>query len=218
MTSTAPLVLLDYGHGGLVGGVYVTAGKQYRFEPDGFTVYEGVLNRGIAAELASRLVAAGVEVWDVVADVPITRRVEAADLEARDVSLTERVRRANREHASHPRAVLVSVHCDAAGMSSRGPSQPARGFSVWTSRGQTGSDEVAQRIIGAAKASGYRVRTDRTDGDDDNEADFAVVKQTTCRAVLVECDFFTHRETAGWLASEGGRRSLAGVIAAGLTG
>ncbi|MHA2085935.1 MAG: hypothetical protein ACXABD_19500, partial [Candidatus Thorarchaeota archaeon] len=71
MKDIKPL-LIDYGHGGLIDGVYQTpGGKQYTFtdvDPN-LVLYEGVSNRKTAAALMRLAREAGVPVFDVVADV-----------------------------------------------------------------------------------------------------------------------------------------------------
>jgi len=69
--------LIDAGHGGIKDGKYVTApAKMHRFD-DGFTIYEGVTNRKIAAKLAAMLHDACIDfglVYDEVLDISLTER------------------------------------------------------------------------------------------------------------------------------------------------
>jgi N-acetylmuramoyl-L-alanine amidase len=211
-------VLLDYGHGGLVDGAYPTPGKRYTFTggPVEWTVLEGVLNRRVAARLASLLVAGGVDVHDVVAGRRIQRAVGPGELEQRDTTLGTRTANANAAHRAYGDSVLVSIHANAVGSASRGPSQPARGFSVFTSPGRTGADELAERILVAAKGLGVRVREDRSDGDGDYERDLHITRESIMPAVLVESGFFTNADEARWLTSEEGVETIAQAVARGL--
>lgn len=216
-------VLLDYGHGGLdpSTGAYLTPGaKQYTFtdvEPHLF-IGEGVTNRETAWRLARRLLAAGVRVYDVVAGADLTGEPSFEDLEQHDVSLVDRVRNANRFREG---ALLVSLHSNAVGNAIHGPSQSARGASVWTSRGQTASDHIATTLH-EAFADAFRgepvrmMRGDFADGDVDHEADFYVLAKSKMPAVLGEVLFFTNVDDARFLTSEAGQDCIADAYLAGL--
>jgi len=197
-------LVLDYGHG------VSTPGKRYSFD-GGPEVREYVINRQIAARIMAKLVPA-YEVWDALAG-----RVRIAppfDLVPDDVSLASRVATANRLPVAD--TLFLSIHCDAAGMADHGPGEDARGASVWTAPGQTRSDWVAQSVCDALAAAGLRVRKDRSDGDDDCESPFFVLRETRCPAVLVECGFFTNRVDHAILSSECGQELIANAICAGV--
>jgi len=152
------------------------------------------------------LLNAGVKVADVVAQKEITAQVTWDKLEQKDVSLSQRVRYANR----HKNAVLVSIHSNAIGNSLSGPSLPARGFMAFTTIGKTNSDIVAQSIIDEfKKANIFRVREDLSDKDGDYERDFYMVKQTSMPSVLTENGFFTNIDDARILNSNDGIKKIA---------
>lgn len=172
------LILLDPGHGGLIGGKYVTApAKMYKHE-NGLTIFEGVWNREIVAKLKYALASAGVDVVDVVnsqEDVPLKQRVETANRYAAAVGAKN--------------ALYVSIHANAGG---------GKGFEVYTSKGETMSDPVASKYMEfMAEAFPDRTaRKDTTDGDADKEANFYVLKNTICPAILTESFFMDNLEDA----------------------
>lgn len=206
---TFRIVLLDYGHGGMIEGVYQTAGKQYHFTDQRrpLSIYEGVVNRRIAAKLATMLIP-HVRVFDVVANRELTSEYVAPEtLTQADVSLSQRVANANAQRVD---AVLVSIHANAIGAGIEGPSQSARGASVYTSRGTTGSDAVATSVVDALDSvTPLRVRRDMSDGDADYEADFYVLHRTAMPAILSENGFFTNIDDARFLLSDEGSTLIA---------
>ena len=178
--------LLDNGHGGVIDGLYQTEGKRSPTWPDGSTLYEGEFTRAIVARLAELLTEAGIKY------VVLTPEQE-------DVNLSERIRRAN----GWGHSVLVSVHANAGG---------GQGYEVFTSRGKTASDEMADIFLEAfaEEFPDERMRTDTTDGDLDKEADFAVISRTKMPAVLTECFFMDNEaECRTLLMTKEGRDRIA---------
>jgi N-acetylmuramoyl-L-alanine amidase len=98
-------------------------------------------------------------------------------------------------------ALLISIHCNAAGAD--GKWHNARGFSIWTSRGQTKSDNYAEIIFNEFEKTfpEIPVRSDTSDGDHDYESNFAVL-MCTCPAVLIETLFQDNKEDVELLLSE----------------
>ena len=195
---TFSTIVLDYGHGGLLDGVYQTAGKRYRFtdQPDEVQVLEGVVNRRVAVWLAWLLADAGVAVFDPVANRAYRPGPPSwRDLEQTDVSLSKRVSRAN---ALRGPSLYLSIHSNALSDEVSGPSVAARGTTFWTSPGRTTSDAVATSLHAAFSAcpnltSRIPVRTgDLSDGDIDHEARFCVLEKTTGSAVVGEVGFYTN--------------------------
>ncbi|MCP4501287.1 MAG: N-acetylmuramoyl-L-alanine amidase [Deltaproteobacteria bacterium] len=181
--------IIDNGHGGIVGGKYVTApAKMHTFE-DGFKVYEGVFNRSVVAKLAYMLTTEG---------IPFTLCVP----ENNDVSLTERKRRTNEININKGgNTVFVSVHGNAGG---------GTGFEVFTTRGETKADPIATVFFNELQKEfpGKRMRPDVTDGDVDKEANFTVLM---CKppAVLTENLFFDNRADAELMMSDDGQNRIA---------
>jgi N-acetylmuramoyl-L-alanine amidase len=64
----------------------------------------------------------------------------------------------------------------------------ARGYSVFTTKGETNSDTVAEIIMKqfAVDFPELKVRADKSDGDLDKEEDFTVILKADCPAVLIE--------------------------------
>ena len=185
------LWLMDNGHGGIIDGVYQTAGKRSPVWPDGRQLFEGDFNRDVVARISRLLRREGIAHVDLVP-------------ERQDVPLSERVRRANAfagDGGLDP--ILVSVHANAGG---------GTGWEIYTSRGQTKSDAVASVFARYAEENLLRfpIRADYTDGDVDKEAGFTILSHTTMPAVLTE-NLFMDRLTPDceFLLSERGRRRIA---------
>lgn len=190
-------VILDFGHGGITEeGLYTTApDKMYSF-PDGFTIYEGQINRLIGYKLTVLFNKYKIE-YDIVSE-PVV-----------DTPLRDRVRRADSIFALNKDAWYLSIHSNAGG---------GRGFEIWTSRGQTKSDLIADifanQYIKHFPEKPYR--KDSSDGDYDKEAGFYVLRKTDCPAILVENLFFDNREEAEYLASVSGQQAIANCLMDGV--
>lgn len=218
------VLLYDYGHGGEIDGEYQTAGKQYHHTDASpvVSLYEGIVQRQIAVRVFRRLLAAGVRVVDVVARCEWSTTPRCwRDLEQADVPLGQRTRYANH----HPGGLLLSGHSNAIdnGLAdtSRGPSLRPTGIDVYTSRGQTGADQVATTIYNAlaetAPAAGMPMRRGQwADGDVDYEAGFWMLRRTVMAAVLCELGFHTSLSDTRVLLSEQGQEALAAGLVAGV--
>lgn len=193
--------LLDNGHGGVVNGVYTTCPnydasnpstfKKMYVHPDGTKIYEGEFNRLVVNRIAKKLKNKGI---DYTVLVP----------EKEDVSLKERVRRANSHYAIDRSCVFISIHGNAF-------NTKAHGLEVFTSVGQTKSDAIAERFINEAETMfpNKAIRVDLTDGDKDKEANFYVLRKTNCPAILTENFFFDNLEEAKFMLSEEGLEKIA---------
>lgn len=181
--------LLDAGHGGMVNGHYSTAPAKMHIYSDGLTYYEGVVNRLITNFLAALLKKAGID----------HRLIHDGE---DDDSLPVRVSRADAEYAKDKRCIFLSIHSNAGG---------GAGNEIYTSKGQTKSDKIANIFCEVYKKhfSEFRFRADQVDGDADKEADFYVLRKTDCPAVLVENLFFDNRKEAEFLLSEQGQKRFA---------
>lgn len=180
------VILIDNGHGSN------TKGKR---SPDG-RILEYKYVREIAAAVQRELVAKG---YDARILVP----------ESTDISLTERARRANFVCAQEGsmNVILISIHCNAAG---NGPWMKARGWSAFTSRGQTRADIVANYLYAEAERqfAGLQIRKDMSDGDPDWEEGFYILRKTVCPAVLTENFFQDNKEDVEYLLSPEGRAAI----------
>lgn len=186
-------IILSAGHGGLdpVTGEYhcLKGGKSYQhkdgnyYHGDGW-VYEGVLNREYCHQIESHAKAAGFKVAYV-------------SHEYLDVHLRER---ANKGNEIAGKCVYLPVHFNAS------PNHDARGFEMFTTRGQNNSDELAEIIWGKMMTlkrafPELLLRSDITDGDHDKEADFTEIKVTKHIAVYLEVLFFDSEDDIKLIAN-----------------
>lgn len=120
------------------------------------------------------------------------------------VSLEKRCEMSN-DWGAH---LMLSIHANAF-------SNPmAHGYEVWTSVGQTVSDPIAERIFNSIGGAFPQLtpRFDKTDGDSDKEAGFAVLTGTRDAAVLVEVAFISNAIEERWLRDIGWCLRMAGAI------
>ena len=180
-------IFIDNGHG------LMTAGKR---SPDG-QFREAFYNREIAKRVVADLVDRG---YDAELLVP----------EDDDISLEERVRRVNTACFLLGKAnvILVSIHVNAAGNGSKWLN--ATGWSVYTCKGQTESDKLAECLCQAAIKNflGRRIRTDISDGDMDWEEGFYILRKSLCVAVLTENFFMDSRSDLEYLQSRAGKQAV----------
>lgn len=216
--TTRPMVIVDYGHGGVDRGQYRTPGKQYTYN-DGFWIGEGIVNRMIAARFMGRLCDRGLAVYDCVAGRVVLGRPTWLELEQTDVPLAMRVAAANSVQSVNG-SPLVSIHANAIGNASTGAGHAPRGMVLYTSPGETQSDSLATFIREAVAddPSGLvkLFPPDLSDGDIDYERRFTMLTKTVGPAVLVESSFFTNREDANMLISRRGQRAIAAGLVAGV--
>jgi N-acetylmuramoyl-L-alanine amidase len=197
-------VILDYGHGGMIDGDYQTAGKQYHFtSPEEFSFYEGVFNRGVASKLATLLLNAGIEVYDAVEGAFMTEHLPANALEQTDVPLSTRVRNANRANKAG-KTLYLSIHSNALGTSSTGPSMNVRGASVFVYRNYGVTGELAATML-----SEYTNNTQLRARKIVENKRFYVLRKTSMPAVLTENGFFVNIDDAKYLSSECGQWDIA---------
>lgn len=152
--------------------------------------------------------------------------------EEKDISLSSRVVRINNycKKYGSGNCVMVSTHANAAGGSGKWLS--ARGWSIWTTRGQNNSDKLATCIYDAAAEligkdevyiSGFKdekiqkpIRVDYKDGDPDYESNFYIIKGANCPATLVENMFQDNKEDVKYLESEHGFNIIVDVLVKGI--
>ena len=188
-------ILIDPGHG------IDTPGKR---SPDGLFL-EYLWNRQVADLILEGLLSAGVD-----ASLVVT--------ETNDVSLRNRVNRVNticnRLGASN--VLLISIHANAAGNGSAWMN--ARGWSCYTSRGKTKSDQVAECLYDAFEEEfqDRKIRKDMSDGDRDWEENFYVLQKSKCPAVLLENFFYDNREECAWMLQEETKRRIASAAVKGI--
>lgn len=180
------IILIDNGHG------IETPGKR---SPDG-RFKEYLWNREVAEILC-----------DILCDDGFDARLLVP--ETNDVSLKTRVNRANKVWEEEGDCILISIHANAAGDGSRW--MQARGWSCYTTVGQTESDRLAERMYDSFRTEfpDARFRTERADGDQDYEADFYILRKTRCPAVLLENWFYDNREECAFLLRQDTKEHVA---------
>lgn len=179
-------ILIDNGHG------EETPGKR---SPDG-KFREYLYAREVATSIERRLLMQGYD-------------VELITREMIDVPLEERARRVNEicGRVGAGNVVLVSIHCNA---SRSGEWGKARGWSAYTSKGKTKSDELATMLyVEAAKNfTGQTIRKEFSDGDPDWEEGFYILRKTKCPAVLTENFFMDNEQDLAYINSKEGYEAV----------
>ena len=180
-------IFIDNGHG------LMTAGKR---SPNG-QFREPFYNREISRRVVSDLKDRGLD-------------AELLVPEDDDISLAERVRRVNTACflLGKQNVILVSIHVNAAGNGSKWLN--ATGWSIYTCKGQTASDKLAECLCQAAIKNfpGHRIRTDMSDGDMDWEEGFYILRKSLCVAVLTENFFMDSRSDLEYLQSRAGKQAV----------
>lgn len=180
-------ILIDNGHGLMI------AGKR---SPDG-QFREPYYNREIAKRVVADLVDRG---YDAELLVP----------EDDDIALAERVRRVNSVCflLGKSNVILVSIHVNAASDGTKWMN--ASGWSVYTCKGRTSSDKLADCLCESAIKNfpGRRIRTDMSDGDMDWEENFYILRKSLCPAVLTENFFMDSHSDLEYLQSKAGKQAI----------
>lgn len=179
------VVLIDNGHG------QNTPGK---CSPDK-SLMEWSWTREIAAKVTALLNANGIDARLVVT-------------ETWDVSLAERVRRVNTicRQVGASNVTLVSIHVNAAG--SDGKWHDARGFSVWVAKTCSENSKKLARLM-YAEATTRNLKGNRWVPKEGYwQANYAIVKNTSCPAVLTENLFQDSRDDVSFLLSDEGKRAI----------
>ena len=189
------IVLLDNGHGVNTPGKCSPDGvfREYKWAREEVRlIHEALKAKGITSQIL----------------VP----------EETDIPLSTRVARANavcKQYGAR-NVLLISVHVNADGAD--GKWHNATGWECYTTRGVTRSDKLADCLYDAAKKhlAGKRIRTDYTDGDPDQEANFYIIKNVVCPAVLTESFFQDNKEDVSYLLSKDGRDQICKVHVDGI--
>ena len=187
------IILLDNGH------AKSTKGKR---SPDG-TFYEYEFNRDIVKRISESLTKNKIDFHIITPELEL------------DVPLSERANRVNNYCSIYGagNCLLISVHANAAGNGSQW--MTGRGWSVYTTKGQTNSDKYATLIYKEAEkiipTLGSKMRADYSDGDPDWEENFTLLYKAKCPAILTENLFYDSRSDLKILQSEAGRQAIADI-------
>ncbi len=177
-------IFLDAGHGGVTpSGKYTTAPSkmaEHHNEQMHYRsfFYEGVKNREYCDIIYKKLVDRGVNVVKVYH-------------EYKDTTLGQRVKEANSYHKNISAGFYFSEHSNAF-------NGKARGYCVYTSKGNTQSDYFAEKLINMYKEKfpEMQLRVDMSDQDQDWESNFYVLRNTSMPAILTENLFFDNLQDA----------------------
>lgn len=185
-------ILIDNGHG------ENTPGKR---SPDG-RLQEWAYTREIADMVVFGLRKHGIDAERIVK-------------ENIDVPLWERCKRANNIYReTRKNAILVSIHCNAAG---NGTSwMNARGWGVYVSDNASfNSKMLASSLAQVAISKGVTVRK-QAPGQDYWVQNLAICRDTNCPAVLTENFFQDNKEDVEYLLSSEGKRTVANIHVEGI--
>ena len=179
-------ILLDNGHGENTPGKRSPDGKlrEYLYAREiASMVYDELYNRDYDVELL----------------VP----------ETTDISLSERCKRANKfaKDLGNKNALLVSIHCNAAGNGSAW--MGAKGWSVFVSNNASSNSRLlADCLYDAAEQQKLKLRTEKP-GQKYWQQSLAICRDTNCPAVLTENLFQDNKEDVEFLLSKEGKEAIA---------
>lgn len=185
-------VLIDNGHG------ENTPGKR---SPDG-RLREWAYSREIADMVVAGLCKLGIDAERIVK-------------EDTDVPLSERCRRANAIYKETcKKAILVSIHCNAAGNGSSWMS--AKGWSVFVSNNASAnSKKLAASLCEVVESLKLQVRRPAPK-QPYWEQNLAICRDTNCPAVLTENFFQDNKEDVEYLLSREGKQAVVQIHVDGI--
>lgn len=209
-----------------------TAGKR---SPDG-KFREPVYSREVCQGIKNTLVSMGYNVvidWEPLEGKPAWKSsnqdiMQQRELAGRVAIVNELCKKWGKDNV-----LYLPIHNDAAagtGWANAG------GFTVYTTRGTTKSDILAECLYDAAERhlKGYVTymeagkkkglygsnqkpfRIDKTDGDRDKEANYFVLKNTLCPAALTENLYQNNKADVEFLMSEAGKQAIVNLHVEGI--
>lgn len=192
--------IIECGHGGMIDGVYQDLAskkltpdpKQYTFT-DGTTIFEGVNNREIAKILIRALESKG------------EPYVDFNSTDQRDTPLKERTNLINAMYAKNKNLWLLSIHSNKMSKNATGPGNNGRGCETYISLNASLTSQKIQKIAETIYREDHKWRGS-------NAANFWMVKETNCPALLTENYFYDNREDANILLSVEGRTKIANTL------
>lgn len=193
-------ILLDNGHSSSKAK-NITPGKRTPYLVCGaapaLSMYEGDFNRDVVKILENKLKESGYSVHIIVP-------------EEEDVSLGERVRRANKlcQEYGASNCIFVSIHSNAAGNGRQWMS--ARGFSVHICQGASKRSELmANLLFNEAAIDGHFKMRKPLPNQKYWVNNFYVIKNTLCPAILSESGFYDNVDDATYLLTPESRENVA---------
>lgn len=189
-------ILLDNGHASS------TPGKRSPKEDGMEQFFEYEFNRDIVKRIARELDKIGIRYEILVPEM------------STDVPLTTRAERANNfcKEYGNENCIFLSIHANAAGKGDRW--MIAKGWSCYTSKGETASDPYAEIFMREAEKVlvplGRTIRkySQKKYSWEDN---FTVLVKTKCPAILTENLFYDNKDEVKFLQSEEGREAIAQI-------
>jgi N-acetylmuramoyl-L-alanine amidase len=190
--------LLDAGHGGIINGVYQTAGKRSPRFPDGSVLYEGEFNRAIVKQI--KKLARSKFCGD-----PNIKIIDILDGSREDIPLRQRISIANKIHKEENNCIFVSVHANAFGNGKE--FNQAKGVCTFhhykSSKGKKLAESLQKHLADITPLRDRGIRSN------DTWANFYVLRKTHMPAVLSENGFMTNFDDATALLNPGVRRQIA---------
>jgi len=196
--------LLDPGHGGMINGVYQTAGKRSPQFPDGSRLYEGEFNRDVVRRIMKLSTGWKPRRHKTHYRLHAVDAINLVDTEE-DMPLRERVKKANEIHREKGSCIYVSVHANAFGDGKTfNGAQGACTFHHYKSKSGKRLGESLQQWL--ADLTCFRDRGVRSN---DSWANFYVLRKTHMPAILSENGFMTNLHDASALMDPDVRESVA---------
>ena len=184
--------LLDPGHGGIIDGVYQTAGKRSPQFPDGSVLYEGEFNRDVVGRIIKLC-------QDN--DIDCINLVDTQE----DLPLRHRVAKANMFHKENRNSVYISVHSNAFGNGKE--FNRAKGVCTFHHyRSKSGRTLAESLQLWLGDLTSFQDRGVRSN---DGWANFYVLRKTHMPAVLSENGFMTNFDDAIALTDPDVRQAIA---------
>jgi N-acetylmuramoyl-L-alanine amidase len=182
--------LLDNGHGGIIDGVYQTTGKRSPKFDDGRQLFEGEYNRAVTKRLCQLLEDANISHFNLVP-------------EEDDISLSERIKRANNIHKLNGKSIYVSIHANAHGDGWNS----ANGIETYYFA-KDGNESIGGKKLANLIHPEFAKAADRRDRGVKG-ANFYVLRNTSMPSVLTESPFMTNKEEAELMLSNEFRDKIA---------
>ena len=188
--------IIGAGHGGIIDGVYQTAGKRspQKVKSIDSVLYEGVNNRDNARRLVQAIEQVG------------GNAVNLIDSE-KDIKLNERSRRVN-ELSRKQDCIYLDLHSDGFGNGREWHS--ANGFTIFHYRmasftsvrvAKNISSNLETRLSGKMRNRGVK------------SANFHALRTTNCPAVLLELGFHTNEKEAEYILTDDFKdRAIRGIV------